>query len=149
PLITQADWNFVEDPMDRSSNAEDEVPSSFKRPKALVRWQDGWRTTFPDTRDYTCWQHRKDENTGLIVSSYSRIDRTCIDSQTLDLFRDWAIKHWPVKTDHRLVLTKLTCRPEVQPGHWGWDMPLYPLKTPKFMTHVQQMAKDLLEDIKN
>ncbi|KAJ7669673.1 hypothetical protein B0H17DRAFT_886715, partial [Mycena rosella] len=117
---------------------------SFKRLKALFRWQDGWRTTFPDTRDYTCWQHRKDENTGLTVSSYSRIDRTLVDSQKFDQFRDWTIKHCSVITDHRLILTEITCRPEAQHGHGRWNMPLYLLKTPKFVDCVQQLAKDLL-----
>ncbi|KAJ7877727.1 hypothetical protein B0H14DRAFT_2158520, partial [Mycena olivaceomarginata] len=46
--------------------------------------------------------------------------------------------------DHRLILTEITCRPEVQHGHGRWSMPLYLLKTPKFMNHVQKLAKELV-----
>jgi hypothetical protein len=109
--------------MDRSSNVRDDVPDSFKRLKALFRWQDGWRSTFPDTRDYTCWQHRKDENSGMTISSYARLYRTCVDSHKFHEFRDWAIKLCPVQTDHRLILTQIACRPETRPGQGRWNMP--------------------------
>jgi exonuclease III len=61
PNIALGDWNFVEDPMDRNSGTAETVPDSFKRLKDLLRFHDGWRATFPDSRDYTCLQQRKDQ----------------------------------------------------------------------------------------
>jgi exonuclease III len=51
PNVALGDWNFVEDPLDRSSGCADLVPESFKRLKDLFNLQDGWRATFPDSRD--------------------------------------------------------------------------------------------------
>jgi exonuclease III len=117
PTIALGDWNFVEDPLDRNSATTEIVPESFKRLKDLLRLQDGWRATFPDTREYTCVQHRTDRQTNEIHTSYSRLDRICVDNREDKNYRGWEIKHCPVKTDHRLVMTQLTCRPDEQPGH--------------------------------
>jgi exonuclease III len=148
PNITLGDWNFVEDPLDRNSGAIDNIPQSFKILKHLWCLYDGWRGTFPDTRDYTCTQRRRDPSSNGLHITYSRIDRIKVDSQAFHLYRGWEIKHCPVKSDHRLVLTQLTCRPEEQPGKGRWNMPLYLLKTPKFMKRIQALAAELVEGLK-
>jgi hypothetical protein len=147
PAIVFGDWNFVEDPIDRNSGTIEIVPESFKRLKDLFHLIDGWRATFPDSRDYTCVQHRKDRQTNELHASYSRLDRIIVDNQQLKKFRGWEIKHCPVKSDYRLVLTQLTCRPNEQPGKGRWSMPLYLLKTRKFMNYVQTLAAQLLKDL--
>ena len=147
PTVALGDWNFVEDPMDRNSGVTERVPESFKRLKDLLRLHDGWRATFSDTRDYTCVQHRKDRQSDEMQDSYSRLDRICVDSQQFNNFRGWDIKHCPVKSDHRLVVTELTCRPDEQPGQGRWSMPLYLLKTRKFMSRVQSLARQLIIDV--
>jgi exonuclease III len=60
PDIALGDWNFVEDPLHRSSGVTEIVPESFKRLENLFNLIDGWRATFPDTRGYTCMQIRTD-----------------------------------------------------------------------------------------
>jgi exonuclease III len=149
PTIALGDWNFVEDPIDRNSGTIEIVPESFKRLKDLFRWLDGWRVTFPDTRDYTCIQHRNHRQTNEIHDSYSRLDRINVDNQQFMRFRGWEIKDCSVKSDHRLVLTQLTCRPDEQPGRGRWSMPLYLLKTRKFLNHVQSLASELLKDVED
>ncbi|KAJ6467282.1 hypothetical protein C8R45DRAFT_838553, partial [Mycena sanguinolenta] len=80
-------------------------------------------------------------------NSYSRIDRICVVNKDFKLYRDWEIKPCAVKTDHRLVITQLTSRPDEQPGHGRWSMPLYLLKTRRFMNYVQARALQLLKDL--
>ncbi|KAJ7696272.1 hypothetical protein B0H17DRAFT_846418, partial [Mycena rosella] len=147
PHITFGDWNFVEDPLDRNSGAVEPVPESYRRLKSLLHLHDGWRDTFPDTRDYTCSQHRKDRESDHVHISYSRIDRIYIDHQQREMYRDWTIKHCSVKSDHRLITAQLACRPEEKPGNGRWSMPLYLLKTKKFMDQVQTLATQLVKDL--
>ncbi|KAJ6459906.1 Endonuclease/exonuclease/phosphatase [Mycena sanguinolenta] len=149
PNIALGDWNFVEDPTDRNSGNMDTVPESFTRLKDLLQLQDGWRSTFPDTRDYTCVQYRTDRDTGEIHASYSRIDRIKVTKLEFNNYRGWDIKHCPVKSDHRLVVTQLRCKPDEKPGKGRWRMPLYLLKTRKFMNHVALLAAQLLKDLDN
>ncbi|KAJ7696324.1 hypothetical protein B0H17DRAFT_1131100 [Mycena rosella] len=75
PHVVLGDWNFVEDPADRNSGAAEFIPESFTRFKHLLRPQDGWRSTFPDAREYTCSQFRRSADSEDLHSSYSRIDR--------------------------------------------------------------------------
>ncbi|KAJ7699611.1 hypothetical protein B0H17DRAFT_926310 [Mycena rosella] len=75
PTETLGDWNFVEDIKDRTSNKEETVPLSFICLKALFRMQDGWRTTFPDANEYTCFQKRTNVTTNETHVSGSRLDR--------------------------------------------------------------------------
>ncbi|KAJ7713171.1 hypothetical protein B0H14DRAFT_2413959 [Mycena olivaceomarginata] len=149
PTAVLGDWNFVEDPMDRNCGGCDSIPESFKRHKNLLCLHDGWRATFPDTQDCTCVQHRRNKNTDEIHSSYSRMDRICVDNRKFKHFRGWEINHYPVKSDHRLVTTQLTCRPDEKPGKGRWSMPLYLLKTRKFMMRVATLAAQLLKDLEN
>jgi exonuclease III len=77
PDIALGDWNFVEDPLDRSSGVTEIVPESFKRLKNLFNLIDSWRATFPDTRGYTCMQIRTDKESNEIQTTHSRLDRQC------------------------------------------------------------------------
>ncbi|KAJ7081669.1 hypothetical protein C8R44DRAFT_652979 [Mycena epipterygia] len=123
------------------------VPDSFKRLKDLLCLQDGWHATFPDTRVYTCVQHRTNRQTNELHDSYSRLDRICVINWHFQNSRGWEITQCPISSDHRLIITKFTCRPEEQPGTGRWSMPLYLLKTRKFMKRVQALAVQLLKDL--
>jgi hypothetical protein len=72
PNIALGDWNFVEDPQDKNSFTTETIPESFKILKHLWRLQDGWRATFPETRDYTCCQIRVDTETKETHVSYCK-----------------------------------------------------------------------------
>ncbi|KAJ7868399.1 hypothetical protein B0H14DRAFT_2170018, partial [Mycena olivaceomarginata] len=122
-------------------------PDSFRMLKDLLKLNDGWRTILPDTEDYTCIQHRKNSQSNEIQDSYSRIDRICVVNKDFKLYRNWGIKPCAVKTDHRLVITQLTSRPDEQPGHRCWSMLLYLLETRKFMNYAQALAVQLLKDL--
>ncbi|KAJ7175241.1 hypothetical protein C8R43DRAFT_820739, partial [Mycena crocata] len=117
--------------------------------ESLFRWRDGWRATFPDTDDYTCVQLGTDRLTNNIHESYSRLDRVNVDNQKFKDFRGWEIKHCPVKSDHRLVLTQLTCRPDQRSGPGRLSMPAHLLKTSKFMNRVQTLAAQLVKDLES
>ncbi|KAJ7807074.1 hypothetical protein B0H14DRAFT_2381532, partial [Mycena olivaceomarginata] len=146
PNVALGDWNFVEDPRDRNSNTTETTPESFKILKHLWKVQDRWRTTFPDTRDYTCCQIRVDKDTKETHISYSRLDRFYVVNGELDRYRGWDIKHCAVKSDHRLVLTQITCRPDQKTGQGRWSLPHYLLKSRAFMKKVQTLATKLLND---
>ncbi|KAJ7868396.1 hypothetical protein B0H14DRAFT_2346642 [Mycena olivaceomarginata] len=92
-------------------------------------------------------QHQKDRQTNETHISYSRLDRICVVNQRFKMYRAWEIKHCSVKSDRRLAMTQLTCIPDEQPGHGRWSMPLYLLKTPKFMKRVQALAAQLRKDL--
>ncbi|KAJ7914205.1 hypothetical protein B0H13DRAFT_1566913, partial [Mycena leptocephala] len=77
------------------------------------------------------------------------VDRIYVDNKIFKHFRGWEINHCPVKSDHRLVTTQLTCRPDEKPGKGRWSIPLYLLKTRKFMMRVATLAAQLLKDLEN
>jgi exonuclease III len=108
PDIALGDWNFVEDPMDRNSGSTEIVPDSFKKLKNLLRLHDGWRAAFPHTREYTCVQLRTDRLTNEIHTSYSRLNRICVDHRKFESYRGWNIKRCAVKSDHHLVILYAT-----------------------------------------
>ncbi|KAJ6483187.1 hypothetical protein C8R45DRAFT_931811 [Mycena sanguinolenta] len=147
PNVALGDWNFVEDPRDRNSGTTETMPESFKILKHMWRLQDGWGTTFPDTRDYTCCQIRVDKETKETHISYSRLDRFYVVNREFDRYRGWDIKHCAVKSDHELVLTEITCRPDQKPGPGRWSLPHYLLKSRAFMRKVQALGAQLLRDL--
>jgi hypothetical protein len=78
-------------------------------------------------------QIRTDRESNEVQTTHSRLDRIGVVSGQFKRCRGWDIKHCPVKSDHRLVVTQLTCDPEEKPGTGRWNMPLYLLKSAKFM----------------
>jgi hypothetical protein len=146
PAVALGDWNFVEDPMDRYSGAIETVPESFKRLKHLFR--------LLDVQHFQTQENIHVSNTEQISSlelhgSHSRLDRIKVINQHFTRFGGWEVKHCPVKSDHRLVLTQLTSRSDERPGHGRWSMPLYLLKTRKFMNQVHTLASQLLKDLEH
>ncbi|KAJ7790366.1 hypothetical protein B0H14DRAFT_2396485 [Mycena olivaceomarginata] len=142
PTETLGDWNFVEDIKDRTTNKEETVPLSFICLKALFRMQDGWRTTFPDANEYTCFQKR----TNTHVSG-SRLDRIYVPVDRLKRYRNWSIEPSLITSDHHLISVQLTCRPDQEYGPGIWNLPIYLLKTPRFMNYISIRTKRLAEEL--
>ncbi|KAJ6451990.1 Endonuclease/exonuclease/phosphatase, partial [Mycena vitilis] len=149
PLPTEilGDWNFVEDTKDRTSNKDETVPLSFECLKALFRMQDGWRTTFPDAKEYTCFQKRRSVSTNKIHVSGSRIDRIYVPINRFKRYRDWTIQPSLINSDHSFISVQLTCRPDEQHGPGIWNFPIYLLKTPRFIKYLNVRSKSLEKDL--
>ncbi|KAJ6517651.1 hypothetical protein DFH09DRAFT_1098856 [Mycena vulgaris] len=49
----------------------------------------------------------------------------------------------------RLVITQLRCTPGEKPGNGRWSMPLYILKSTKFMKRVQALGKQPVQDVEH
>jgi hypothetical protein len=92
-------------------------------------------------------QIRTDKESNEIYTSDSRLDRISVVTTQFKRYRGWDIKHCPVKSDHRLVVTQLTCNPDEEPGNGRWSMPLYLLKSAKFMNRVRKLAYQLVKDV--
>ncbi|KAJ7105006.1 hypothetical protein C8R44DRAFT_639615 [Mycena epipterygia] len=146
PTETLGDWNFVENAKDRTSNKEEPASLSFLCLKALFRMQDGWRTTFPDANEYTCFQKRTNTIKNEIRLSGSRIDRIYVPVDRFTRYRNWSIRPSLVASDHDLISVQLTCRADEQYGPGIWNFPVYLLKTPKFMKYIRARSKKLSED---
>ncbi|KAJ7900682.1 hypothetical protein B0H14DRAFT_2330840, partial [Mycena olivaceomarginata] len=76
-------------------------------------------------------------------------DRICVDRRKLESYRGWDIKRCAVKSDHHLVITELTSKPDEKPGNGRWSMPKYLLKSRKFMNRVQDLATELVREVKD
>ncbi|KAJ7678774.1 hypothetical protein B0H17DRAFT_1235120 [Mycena rosella] len=108
--------NFVEDIEDRTSNKEELVPLSFLCLKALFLMQDGWRTTFPDANEYTCFQKRTNAIKNETHVSGSRLDRIHVPVHRFTRYRNWSIEPSLIASDHHLISVQLTCRGDEQYG---------------------------------
>ncbi|KAJ7611279.1 hypothetical protein FB45DRAFT_760769, partial [Roridomyces roridus] len=148
PDIVLGDWNFVEDIKDRLSGSSENTPPSFLRLKDLLKIEDGWRQTFSDQREYTCVQHRYNAENDTWHVSRSRLDRIYIQHKLANMCRGWRIEQTAIKTDHSLATVQLVCREDQKPGTGRFRLPLYLLKTPKFMREVRRLGKILDEECK-
>ncbi len=126
PHVMAGDFNNVEDHIDRLPIGEGPDASimaldDLKLSLGLML-ADGWRTTYPNARDYTF--HR---GTGR-EATFSRLDRIYVSPAIFDGAREWSICEAGIKTDHSLVLVQLTAdnAPVIGPGR-----PLFPLKLTK------------------
>ncbi|KAJ7694397.1 hypothetical protein B0H17DRAFT_931921, partial [Mycena rosella] len=146
PTETLGDWNFVENIEDRTSNKEELIPPSFLCLKALFRMQDGWRTTFPDSKEYTCSQKRTNAITNEILITGSRLDRIYVPVDRFKRYRNWSIKPSLITSDHHLISVQLTCGTDEEYGPGIWNLPVYLLKTPKFMKYLSVQSKELAEE---
>ncbi|KAJ7751801.1 hypothetical protein DFH07DRAFT_720723, partial [Mycena maculata] len=120
-----------------------EVPMSFTRLKSLFQMEDGWRNTFQDDRQYTCLQQRNDPTTGFQHVSRSRLDRIYVQHKLFDICRGWKIDQTVVRSDHSLVSMQMICRADQKPGKGRFGLPLYLLKTRKFITEIQRLGREL------
>ncbi len=122
PHLMAGDFNTVEDKIDRLPINEGPDQSVVALDDLKCRLglmlADGWRITYPNTREYTF--HR---GTGK-DAVFSRLDRIYVSPATFEGAREWRICEASVKTDHSMVLVQLTSEnsPVIGPGR-----PLFPL----------------------
>ncbi len=123
PHLMAGDFNNIEDSLDRLPIGEGPDPSIVALDDLKcglgMMLADGWRVTYPNTREYTF--HR---GTGR-DAVFSRLDRIYVTPKVFDGAREWRVCESGVKTDHCLVLVQLTSEnaPVVGPGR-----PLFPLR---------------------
>ncbi|KAJ7036142.1 Endonuclease/exonuclease/phosphatase, partial [Mycena alexandri] len=127
PDVLLGDMNIVEDAIDRLPHrADDAGPAhalaDFKR---ILELKDGWRMTYPDTKEYTF-----SRGTG----SHSRIDRIYVSPTLFKNCRHWDISDAAGElTDHRLISVNVCApgAPYVGPGRYA--IPLFLMNDTKFM----------------
>ncbi len=122
PDVMAGDFNNIEDSLDRlpigegpdqSTAALDELKMSLG-----LMIADGWRTTYPNVRDYTF--HRGVGKEAV----FSRLDRFYTSAEVFEGAREWRICEAGVKTDHSLILVQLT--PKNAPV-MGKGRPIFPI----------------------
>ncbi|KAF8175012.1 Endonuclease/exonuclease/phosphatase, partial [Mycena galopus ATCC 62051] len=150
PTIILGDWNFVEDPRDRLSTKKTDglrispsVPASFQRLKSLLKMEDGWRSTFPDSLEYTWTQPHATAQTATKCQPRSRIDRIYVTHTWMESCRNWSIEYTPIKSDHRLISVQLAYRSEIKPGHGRPNLSLYLLNTHKFIREILRRGMEM------
>ncbi|KAK6972174.1 Endonuclease/exonuclease/phosphatase [Favolaschia claudopus] len=118
PDIMAGDFNMVEDAIDRfPTRADNNSPvNAFDDLKNFLGLVDGWRETFPTTRAYTYHQ------TQAQGGSESRIDRMYVKESLFEHTFEWDIQTVGIKTDHRMISTRLTTEdaPTIGRGRWVW-----------------------------
>ncbi len=123
PHLMAGDFNNIEDHIDRLPINEGPDASTIALDDLKIELglmlADGWRITYPSTRDYTF--HRGSGPNAI----FSRLDRIYVTPTAFEFAREWKISVPDVKTDHSLVSVQLTSEtsPVVGPGRQ-----LFPLK---------------------
>jgi ribonuclease HI/exonuclease III len=114
PDVMLGDFNVVE-------NAIDRLPMHSDREKTVEALEaitdkynllDGWRKTYPTTKDYSFMQSSTD--------SRSRIDRIYVLKKIMEDARQWRIDMAGIPTDHMLVSAQIAHHenPDIGPGRW-------------------------------
>ncbi len=143
PHLMAGDFNCVEDTLDRLPVNEGPDQSTVALDDLKINLglmvADGWRITYPSTREYTF--HR---GTGK-DAVFSRLDRIYVTPAVFDNAREWNICEAGVKTDHCLVSVQLTTpnTPVVGPGR-----PLFPLILIKDRTLAREIKLRGIEAIR-
>ncbi len=142
PHLVAGDFNNIEDSIDRlpinespdrSVIALDELKISLGLMVA-----DGWRATYPTTREYSFHRGSGREAT------FSRLDRIYVTPGVFDSAREWKISESGVKTDHSLISVQLTeaQAPEIGPGR-----PVFPislLKDKPLTRHIKAIGLEAI-----
>ncbi|KAI0054454.1 DNase I-like protein, partial [Artomyces pyxidatus] len=142
PDILCGDFNLVENAADRAPphcDAEAATTALSNLTDALYL-RDGWRTVYPDTRNYTFSQPNG--------RSLSRIDRIYAADHVVENALDWTIETCPVPSDHLLVTVTIKDRKAPYVGRGRWTMPLHLTTDHELMSTAQTRGAKLLRDIK-
>lgn len=157
------DFNLVEDGLDRLPAHPDdsEAVAALTDLRTFLQLQDGWRTTYPDVKQYTFLQSA--------TGSQSRIDRIYTSSRIQETAENWDMLPPPpspaqtgttvqaspmnaaasgLKTDHLMVSTKVVHRqtPYIGPGRWV--MPLFLTEDRPFMNAIYKKSTTLSDRIR-
>ncbi|KAJ7200069.1 hypothetical protein B0H12DRAFT_1000674, partial [Mycena haematopus] len=137
PDIMTGDFNMVEDAIDRNhARADNNGPvNTFDDLKIYFSMMDGWRETYPTTRDYT--YHQTEAQGG----AQSRLDRIYVKRNIFEHSFEWEIQTVGIKTDHRMVSMRLTTEdaPTIGHGRWVWPTHLNYDKVLREYIHTRGM----------
>ncbi|KAI0745333.1 Endonuclease/exonuclease/phosphatase, partial [Earliella scabrosa] len=136
PDLMAGDFNNIEDAADRTPvrdppDASVEDLDSLKSAIGLM-FLDGWRATHPSERDYTF--HTRNGGNPIC----SRLDRIYMTRSLFQLAYDWTIVESGVRTDHRMVVVKLTSQSATMTGK---GRPVFPMSIAKNKSLVKQMKE--------
>ncbi|KAJ7043839.1 Endonuclease/exonuclease/phosphatase [Mycena alexandri] len=140
PDVMLGDMNIVEDAIDRLPHRTDDAGAAhaladFKR---ILELKDGWRMTYPDTKQYTF-----SRGTG----SHSRIDRIYVSPTLFKKCRHWDISDAAGDlTDHRLISVNICApgAPYIGPGRYA--IPLYLMNDVTFMEYAVKTGAQLFDE---
>jgi hypothetical protein len=109
------DFNLVEQAIDRlpMHNDRENTVEALAKIKDKLSLMDGWRETYPTTKDYTFVQGS--------TNSRSRIDHIYINKQAFADAQEWQISLVGIPTDHMLASVRITHpeNPDLGPGRWS------------------------------
>ncbi|CAK5283637.1 unnamed protein product [Mycena citricolor] len=138
------DMNMVEGAIDRLPTHSDNnnTVNALDELKIRLRIIDGWRETYPETRDYTFRQP------AALGGSLSRIDRIYVKRDTFSNTFDWGIKRVGIETDHDMTWMKITTEraPTVGRGRWAW--PAHVIKDKVLAEYIQETGMELERELK-
>ncbi|KAI1787031.1 Endonuclease/exonuclease/phosphatase, partial [Ganoderma leucocontextum] len=134
PNLLAGDFNNVEDPIDRlpaHAPTDPSVPAMDELKDTLhLLPADGWRLTYPNSRDYTFHRGSGPDAT------FSRLDRIYATEQIFACAREWRIEQSGVRTDHAMVMVDIWTPNAPDTGH---GRPVFPLRLLRNKTLKQQM----------
>ncbi|KAF5324177.1 hypothetical protein D9619_011162 [Psilocybe cf. subviscida] len=131
PDILLGDFNLTESPIDREpahftyTDANNEL-DELKTTLGVV---DAWRLDFPSREEFT-WEKPVKRDVK------SRIDRIYLLYALHPLAFEWDISQTEVKTDHKMVSTRITTENSPEIGKGRWCIPPALLKDKSFVDHI-------------
>ena len=137
PDIMLGDFNIVEDAIDRLPSHTDPYTTvtSLDNLRNKFQLQDGWRTTYPETKSFSFLQ----KSTG----AQSRIDRIYTTMNIIKTAADWEINTTALNTDHKMVSMKVIDQKAPYFGRGRWTMPLHMLKDNSLIKEIQGIGREL------
>ncbi|KAJ7148028.1 Endonuclease/exonuclease/phosphatase, partial [Mycena crocata] len=144
PDIMVGDTNIVESEIDRLPVHPDNeaAVNALDDLKTYLRLVDGWRETYPTTREYT--YHEAESQGGAM----SRIDRIYIRHDIFEQSFEWEIQTIGIETDHRMVSTRITTEDAPTIGHGRWVWPAHLMRDEKLNEFIHRKGLILERDLK-
>ncbi|TFK79928.1 DNase I-like protein [Polyporus arcularius HHB13444] len=146
PHLMAGDFNNVEDSIDRlpiTEGPDQSVPALDDLKLSLgLMIADGWRVTYPNTREYSFHRGVGDE------AVFSRLDRIYVTPEVFDNAREWRICEAGVRTDHSLVLVQLTPKNAPVVGKGRPTFPLQLIKDKKLAKMIKERGLIAMQELK-
>ncbi|EJD35620.1 hypothetical protein AURDEDRAFT_130493 [Auricularia subglabra TFB-10046 SS5] len=137
PNILLGDFNMVEDAIDRfpARLRDIDSPESFAELKRYLKLEDGWRETFPHTKEWT-WRN-------AARSAMSRIDRIYLTKALNTASREWAVKLSGLNmNDHSRVLVEVANLDAPEIGMGRWMMSAECARDNRLLVAINDLARD-------
>ncbi|EJD45707.1 hypothetical protein AURDEDRAFT_124479 [Auricularia subglabra TFB-10046 SS5] len=143
PDAMLGDFNMVEDAIDRfpARLHPIDVPESFVNLKRYLKMLDGWRETFPDSKEWT-WRN-------AARSSMSRIDRIYLTKDMITVSREWkTVLSGLNANDHSRIMVTIANLDAPQIGRGRWAMSQQTATDPKVLRECNRVALSAQEAIR-